>query len=80
MTRGVQRRTRGGRDFEPDQSVPFDDWLVAYTRGAAYAGGQEGERGMLAPDLRADLVVLDRDGDTARVRETWVAGQRVFAT
>ena len=76
----MQRRTRGGRDFEPDQSVPFDDWLVAYTRGAAYAGGQEGERGMLAPDLRADLVVLDRDGDTARVRETWVAGQRVFAT
>jgi predicted amidohydrolase YtcJ len=78
MTRGVQRRTSGGRDFEPDQSVPFDDWLVAYTRGAAYAGGQEGERGMLSPGLRADLVVLDRDGDTAHVRETWVAGKRVF--
>jgi predicted amidohydrolase YtcJ len=80
MTRGVQRRTSGGRDFEPDQSVPFDEWLVAYTRGAAYAGGQEDERGTLAPGLRADLVVLDRDGDTATVRETWVAGERVFPT
>ena len=79
MTRGVQRRTSGGRDFEPDQAVPFDDWLVAYTRGAAYAGGQERERGMLAPGLRADLVVLDRDGNAAAVRETWVAGERVFA-
>jgi predicted amidohydrolase YtcJ len=80
MTRGVQRRTSGGRDFEPDQSVPFDDWLVAYTRGAAYAGGQEAERGMLAPGLRADLVVLDRngpDGHDAHVLETWVAGERV---
>jgi hypothetical protein len=78
MTRGVQRRTSGGRDFEPEQSVSFDDWLAAYTRGAAYAGGQEGERGTLAPGLRADLVVLDRDGDAARVRETWVAGERVY--
>ena len=33
MAHGVERRTSGGRDFEPDQSVPFDDWLVAYTRG-----------------------------------------------
>jgi predicted amidohydrolase YtcJ len=79
MTRGVQRRTSGGRDFEPEQSVPFDDWLVAYTRGAAFAGGQERERGMLAPDFRADLVVLERNGSTARVRETWVAGERVHA-
>ena len=77
MNRGVQRRTSGGRDFEPEQSVPFDDWLVAYTRGAAYAGGQEGERGMLAPGLRADVVILDRSGDAARVRETLVAGERV---
>jgi alpha-D-ribose 1-methylphosphonate 5-triphosphate diphosphatase PhnM len=34
---------------------------------------------MLAPGLRADLVVLDRDGDTTCVRETWVAGERVSA-
>ena len=34
---------------------------------------------MLAPGLRADLVVLDRDGATVSVRETWVAGERVFA-
>ena len=78
MTRGVSRRTSGGRAFEPDQSVPFDDWLVAYTRGAAYAGGQEEERGMLAPGLRADLVVLERDGTSATVRETWVAGVRAW--
>ena len=46
---GVPRRTASGKEFEPEQAVPFDDWLDAYTIGAAYAGGQEHERGSLTP-------------------------------
>jgi predicted amidohydrolase YtcJ len=76
---GVHRRTSGGIDFEPEQAVPFDDRLAAYTRGAAFAGGQEHERGTIAPGRRADFVVLDRAEVGARVLETWIGGQRAFA-
>lgn len=79
--RGVTRRTSRDTVIRPDQSVPYEEWLRAYTSGAAYAGGQEHERGRLAPGLRADLVVLDGPldaDDPLRVAETWVAGQRVF--
>ncbi len=75
---GLTRRTDAGLDFEPEQSVPFDDWLAAYTRGAAFAGGQEHERGTITPGKRADLVVLDRADAGARVLETWIAGTREF--
>jgi predicted amidohydrolase YtcJ len=76
---GASRTTSTGIRFEPDQAVSVDDWLEAYTAGAAYAGGQEDERGRLAPGLRADLVVLDLDADPMQVVETWVAGERVHA-
>jgi predicted amidohydrolase YtcJ len=65
----------------PEQAVPFDEWLRAYTIGAAWAGGQEAERGSLTPGKRADLVVLEGAldaEDPPRVVETWVAGERVF--
>jgi predicted amidohydrolase YtcJ len=78
-THGLTRRTSGGLDFEPEQSVPFEDWLAAYTRGAAFAGGQEHERGSITPGKRADLVVLDRADADARVVETWIGGQCAFA-
>ncbi|HLN16294.1 MAG TPA: amidohydrolase [Acidimicrobiales bacterium] len=78
--RGESRATSTGVLFEPDQSVPFDDWLRAYTIGAARAGGQEEERGSLARGKRADLAVLNLDpGGAARVDETWVAGELVYA-
>jgi len=78
--RGTTRRTGSGGILTPEQSVPFEDWLRAYTIGAAWAGGQEGERGSLTPGKRADLVVLE--GALAaetppRVAQTWVAGERV---
>jgi predicted amidohydrolase YtcJ len=78
---GASRRTGSGRTLSADQSVPYEDWLRAYTAGAAYAGGQEGERGRLAPGLRADLVVLDGELDADNppsVHETWIAGQLVY--
>lgn len=71
---GVLRRTASGKDFEPEQSVPFTDWLHAYTVGAAYAGGQEAERGSITAGKLADLVVLDRADTGARVVQTWKRG------
>jgi predicted amidohydrolase YtcJ len=79
--RGVTRVTSTGSVLAPDQSLPYVDWLHAYTAGAAYAGGQEHERGRLAPGLRADIVVIDGDLDPERpprVAETWVSGARVY--
>lgn len=77
-THGLTRRTDAGVDFEPAQSVSFDDWLAAYTRGAAFAGGQERERGSLTPGKRADFVVLDCADVGARILETWIGGTCVF--
>ncbi|MGZ4757063.1 MAG: amidohydrolase [Acidimicrobiia bacterium] len=80
--RGVTRRTSRETVLDAEQSVPYEAWLHAYTAGAAYAGGQEHERGRLVPGLRADLVILDGalDGENPpTVSETWVAGQRSFS-
>lgn len=77
---GTTRRTGSGGILDVDQSVPFEEWLRAYTIGAAYAGGQESERGSITPGKRADLVVLEGELDACnppRVVETWVAGVRV---
>jgi predicted amidohydrolase YtcJ len=79
--RGVVRRTSKGSVIGAAQSLPYEAWMQAYTAGAAFAGGQEHERGQLAPSFRADLVVLDGPLDAEqppRVAETWVAGERVF--
>jgi predicted amidohydrolase YtcJ len=80
--RGATRRCASGAVVGPDQALAYEEWLRAYTIGAAFAGGQEDERGSLTPGKRADLVVLAGELDPERpprVVETWVAGRRVFA-
>jgi predicted amidohydrolase YtcJ len=80
---GANRRTGSGNVLDIDQSVPYEDWLRAYTIGAAFAGGQEDERGSLSPGKRADLVVLDGDLDPDRppsVRQTWVGGRLLYSS
>jgi predicted amidohydrolase YtcJ len=80
--RGATRLTSKGSVLDPAQSVPYDAWLEAYTAGAAFAGGQEHERGRLVTGLQADLVVLDGPLDAHRppkVAQTWVAGRQVYA-
>jgi predicted amidohydrolase YtcJ len=79
---GVTRRTRSGGVLGPEQALGYEEWLRAYTAGAAYAGGQEHERGSITPGKRADLVVLEGALDAEnppRVVETWVDGRRVYA-
>ncbi len=80
--RGVTRLTAKGTVASAEQSLPYETWLDAYTAGAAFAGGQEHERGRIAPGLVADLVVLDGALDARHppsVAETWVDGVRVYA-
>jgi predicted amidohydrolase YtcJ len=80
-TLGVTRTLSSGAVFGADQGLSYGDWLRAWTAGAAYAGGQEHERGSLTPGKRADLVLVDGplDGATApRISETWIAGRRVY--
>ena len=78
---GATRRTGSGHFFAPEQALGYEEWLHAYTAGAAYAGGQEHERGMLKSGMRADLVVLDGDLDPnnpPRVVQTWVGGELAY--
>ena len=62
--------------------------LAGFTTGAAYAMKLDGKVGRLAPGQWADFVVLGGDPMAPgseesiwqiHVRETWVAGERVFA-
>lgn len=60
--------------------------LAAYTFTAAYAGFGEDRFGRIAPGLRADFILVDKDPMTAsphdlretRVLETWIAGRKVY--
>jgi predicted amidohydrolase YtcJ len=79
---GATRRVPGGGILGADQALAYEDWLEAYTAGAAHAGGQEDERGSLRPGLRADLAILEGaldPTDPPRVAETWIGGQCVWA-
>lgn len=79
--RGATRITGSGAVLGPEQALGYEEWLRLYTAGAAYAGGQEHERGTLTPGKRADLVVLEGPLDAEhppRVAQTWVAGEPVY--
>ncbi len=56
---GLEGEPVGG--WQPQQAVTLAQALDAYTRGAAYAEGQEGIKGMLRPGMLADLTVFARD-------------------
>ena len=62
----------------PDQALTLREALYAYTLGAAYAGGQEGRQGSLAPGKLADLVVLTENPFTLPAER--LAGAEVAAT
>ncbi len=70
----------------PQEAVTREQAWAGFTIGAAYAGFAENSFGRLAPGLRADFLILDRDPLLAsptdlratQVLETWLGGERIF--
>jgi len=74
----VNRRTATGAAFNPAEAISPGEALRAYTSGSAYASHAENTRGMIAPGMLADLVVLS--DDPAAVAPASIAGITVLAT
>jgi predicted amidohydrolase YtcJ len=72
--------------WRPQQAVSREQAWRAFTMDAAYAGFAEKRFGHLAPGMRADFIVIDRDPLLASpadlrataVLETWVGGVQVW--
>jgi predicted amidohydrolase YtcJ len=47
--------------FMPEQAIPVDAAVRAFTSGVAYVNHEEDVTGRLLPGMRADVVVLDQD-------------------
>jgi len=83
----TRRRPTDREAWFPSQRLSLDEALAAYSAGAAYATARDGEWGTLAPGMRCDATVLDRDLATlhedelldAKVRATITDGAVRFA-
>ena len=82
----VSPSARGSAAFLPEECLTLDEALEAFTLGSAYVNHLDRDTGTIEVGKLADLVVLDRDlrasdepiGE-ARVRETYVEGERVYS-
>jgi len=85
----VTRRTLDDKNpggWVPEQKISVEDALRAYTRGSAYAGFDETERGVLKQGALADFAMIDQDITRvaperirdARIALTAVGGRVVF--
>lgn len=89
LAAAVTRQDETGQPYggwQPQERVTREAALAAYTAGGAWAGFAETRFGRLAPGLRADFILVDRDPLLAtpgelrsmKVLETWVGGQKVW--
>ena len=82
----TRRRADGKATFFPEQRMTREEALHSYTAAPAYAAFQEDVRGLLAPGLQADFVLLsenllnctDEAILTTEVRATFVAGREAY--
>jgi predicted amidohydrolase YtcJ len=82
----TRQNEAGTKTFFPEQKLTIEQALAAYTMGSAYAQFAEKDKGMLAPGMLADFVVLDRDLTKVgapeilktRVLRTVVGGKTVY--
>ena len=86
MAIAVTRQDAAGLPFggwQPQEVLTREEALAAYTTGAAWSMFAEGRLGRIAPGLRADFVLIDRDPMLVpvaelrgtRVLQTWVSGR-----
>ncbi|KAJ4265414.1 hypothetical protein NW762_004702 [Fusarium torreyae] len=84
--------TGRGTDDSPqgwhtDEALSLDEAMWGFTGAPAYGAFLDGRAGIIREGALADWVVLDKPIDsfdteelrTLKVRETWVAGKRVYA-
>ena len=82
----VTRKMASGVPFYPEQAMSRLEALHSYTRDAAFAAFEDHDKGTLAPDKLADIVVLTHDLRTVaddaipqtRVAYTIVGGKIVY--
>jgi hypothetical protein len=83
----VTRKSEDGKqEYFPEQKLTMDQAIAAYTSGSAFAEFEEKQKGVLAPGMLADFVVLDRDLTataaekllSAKVLRTVVGGKTVY--
>ncbi|HEY0972657.1 MAG TPA: amidohydrolase [Gemmatimonadales bacterium] len=77
----VTRRTLDDRNpggWVPEQRITVEEALRAYTSGAAHAEFADGEKGILARGMLADLVLIDRD--LTRIPPETIRDARVLVT
>jgi predicted amidohydrolase YtcJ len=84
----TRQNEAGTKSYFPEQKLTIEQALSAYTTGSAYAQFAEKEKGMLAPGMLADFIVLDRDLTQVgppeilktRVLRTVVGGKTVYVS
>jgi predicted amidohydrolase YtcJ len=82
----TRKSENGKTEFHPEQKLTMEQAIAAYTTGSAFAEFAEKEKGMLAPGMLADFIVLDKDITAippeqilhTRVLQTVVGGKTVF--
>ncbi|WP_045689608.1 amidohydrolase [Hymenobacter sp. AT01-02] len=73
--------------FQMENALSRPDALRGMTTWAAHAAFQEKQKGSIRPGMAADFVILDTDLlqapkeklRSAKVQQTWIAGEQVFA-
>lgn len=91
MTRKSPHTGRGAagapHGWHVEEALSLDEAIRGFTEGPAYGAFMEGRAGVIQPGAFADWIVLDKpleDTDieelrALKVRETWVAGKRVYS-
>jgi hypothetical protein len=83
VTRRRADGSPGPAGWRPDQRLTVEQAVRAYTEGAAMAAGKQAELGRIAPGMRADFTILDRDIfsiDPHEIREVRAAATVVGGT
>ena len=73
--------------WRPSEKLTLSQTLRGFTLDAAWSARQESQLGSLEPTKWADFVILEEDPFTVapedlwklQVKETWIAGERVYA-